>query len=188
MLFKPGTPLYSYEVVREAGSQIIYANYLGAAFVPNLAENPEVMNRTIDLLIEAPNVSRIVFVQQRNYNYNSSQVFLLQELANLYVFLTKQEKILSPLKLSIANSEYLGQRYNDMSYLLITLKRDPVACYSELGRFLREEKINLENTPGELRFDQLNYIVICYLLLSSNCLWKRHLDIRLFILGGCIPD
>ena len=92
MLFKPGTPLYSYEIIREAGNQVIYANYLGAAFVPNLAENPEIMNRTIDLLIEAPDISRIVFVQQRNYNYNPSQVFLLQEIANLYVYLTKLTK------------------------------------------------------------------------------------------------
>ncbi len=158
MLFKPGTPLYSYEIVREAGNQVIYANYLGAAFVPNLAENPEIMNRTIDLLIEAPNISRIVFVQQRNYNYNPPQVFLLQEIANLYVYLTKQEKILSPLKLSIAGSEYLGQRYNDVSYLLMILKRDPIACYVELERFLREERINLENTSEELKFDQLNYV------------------------------
>ena len=94
MLFKPGTPLYSYEIVREADNQVIYANYLGAVFVPNLADNPDIMSRTIDLLIEAPNISRIVFVQQRNYNYSSSQVFLLQEIANLYVFLTKQERFL----------------------------------------------------------------------------------------------
>ena len=57
MLFKPGTPLYSYEIVREAGNQVIYANYLGAAFVPNLAEYPEIMNRSIVLLIEAPIIS-----------------------------------------------------------------------------------------------------------------------------------
>jgi len=176
MLFKPGTPLYSYEVVREAGSQVMYLNYLGAAYVPNIADNSEIMNRAVDLLIEAPNISRVVFVQQRNYSYNSSQVFLLQEIANLYVYLTKQEKILSPLKLSVAGSEYLSQRYNDVGYLLMTLKKDPIVCYVELERFLREEKINLENTPDELKFDQVNYIRLLekfYSLLGGSKLIKE---------------
>jgi len=176
MLFKPGTQLYAYEVVREANNQVVYVNYLGANFVPNLAENSEVMNRTIDLLISAPNVSRIVFVQQRNYNYNSTQVFMLQEIANLYVFLTKQEKILSPMKLSISNSDLLNQRYNDVAYLLMTLKRDPITCYFELQRYLNEEKINLENTLENFKFDQLAYIRLLekfYTLLRNTKLIKE---------------
>src|SRR3989338_7594945 len=116
MLFKPGTPLYSYEVIREEGQQVMYINYLGALSVPNLADNPDIMSRAIDLLMDVPNVSRIVFVQQRNYNYSSAETFMLQEIANLYIYLTKQEKILSTSKLSIMNSEFLGQRYNDVNY------------------------------------------------------------------------
>jgi len=158
MLFKPGTPLYSYEIVREAGHQAMYVNYLGAVNVPNIAEDANIMARTIELLIESPNISRIVFVQQKNYNYGPAETFLLQEIANLYTYLTKQEKILSPTKLSVSTSEYLSQRHNDVSYLLMTLRRDPVACYSELNRFIREEKISLENTPEDLKIDQLSYV------------------------------
>jgi type IV secretory pathway ATPase VirB11/archaellum biosynthesis ATPase len=158
MLFKPGTPLYSYEIVREAGHQAMYVNYLGAINVPNIAEDANIMARTIELLIESPNISRIVFVQQRNYSYGPAETFLLQEIANLYTYLTKQEKILSPTKLSVSTSEYLSQRHNDVSYLLMTLRRDPVACYSELNRFIREEKISLENTPEDLKIDQLSYV------------------------------
>ena len=94
MLFKPDTPLYSYEIVREEDSQVLYVNFLGASFVPSIADDSDVMSRAIDLLIETPNVSRIVFVQQRNYSYNTSETFFLQEIANLYVYLTKQEKII----------------------------------------------------------------------------------------------
>jgi len=158
MLFKPGTPLYSYEIVRESGDQIMYINYLGANFVPSIATDAEVMARTIDLLINSPDVSRIVFVQQRNYNYGSKEVFMLKEIADLYIYLTKQEKVLSPSKLSILNSQYIGQRYNDLNYLLITLKKDPFLCYFELQRLLRQEKINLSMTSSELRLDQASYI------------------------------
>ncbi|MEM0465424.1 MAG: ATPase, T2SS/T4P/T4SS family [Candidatus Pacearchaeota archaeon] len=158
MIFKTGTQLYAYEILKEAGSQTMYINYLGALTVPSIADNPDIMARTIDLLIEAPNISRIVFVQQRNYSYDSSQVFILQEIANLYVYLTKQEKILSPSKLSISNSRYLPERYNDIANLLTLLKRDPISCYIQLNRILRKEKINLEKSPENLKLDQSNYI------------------------------
>jgi type IV secretory pathway ATPase VirB11/archaellum biosynthesis ATPase len=158
MLFKPNTPLYSYEIVREAGSQVIYINYLGAPYVPNIAEDSDIMSRTIDMLMENPNLSRIVFVQQRNYSYGSSETFMLQEIANLYVYLTKQEKILSPSKLSIMNSEYLSQRHKDISHALFLLKRDPITCFFELEKFIRKEKSELENTPENLKIDQVSYI------------------------------
>jgi len=160
MLFKPGTKLYAYEVVRESGVKVIYVNYLGANFVPNIAENPEIMARAMDLLIESPGISRLVFVQQRNYSYDSQDTFMLQEIANLYVFLTKQEKVLNPSKLSILNSSYLGRRYNDMGYLLMTLKSDPVACFVELERFIDMERGQLDKIPESMKLDQLSYIGI----------------------------
>lgn len=158
MLFKPGTALYSYEVIREVDSQVMYVNYLGGDYIPNIAEYPDIMLRTIDLLIEVPNVNRVVFVQQRNYSYESSEVFMLQEIADLYIHLTKQEKILSPLKLSLMNSGYVSQRHEDVSYLLMTLKRDPIACNYEIKRLTEQEKGNLGKTPENLKTDQVNYI------------------------------
>ena len=50
MLFKEGTPLYSYEIIRESGESVLFVNYLGASFVPSLVNSPEVMSRTIDIL------------------------------------------------------------------------------------------------------------------------------------------
>ena len=38
MLFKKGTPLYACEIMREAGEDIMYVNYLGSSDVPSLAE------------------------------------------------------------------------------------------------------------------------------------------------------
>ena len=69
----------------------MYINYLGHPTVPSIADSAMVMARTIDNLIEAPRVSRMVFVQQRNYVYTFNQVSLLVEIAQLYNFLLKQE-------------------------------------------------------------------------------------------------
>jgi len=53
MMFKQGTAVYSYEVMREAGENVMFVNYLGSSYVPNIAENPEVMARTVDDLIDS---------------------------------------------------------------------------------------------------------------------------------------
>ena len=100
MQFREGTKLYSYEVQRQGGEDIIYLNYLGAPFVPSISDYPKVMERAIDVLMENPNASRIVFVQQKNYNYDLNETNLLLEIAQLYVYLIKQEKILSQEKIS----------------------------------------------------------------------------------------
>ena len=122
MLFKPGTPLYAYEVEREADENVMYINYLGAPFVPSLAESAEVMAKVVDYLIKTPDTSRIVFVQQRNYSYDSSQIFLLREIASLYTHLVRQEKVLSVNKLAFNNPAAVGERYNLVNCLIELLK------------------------------------------------------------------
>ena len=80
MIFKKGTPLYAFEIEREQGENVLYINYLTAPLVPSIANNPDVMARTVDLLSDNPNVSRIIFVQQRNFSYAPEQILLLSEI------------------------------------------------------------------------------------------------------------
>jgi len=152
MLFKPGTPLYSYEVQREAGQDVMYVNYLGASYVPSIADSGAVMGVTIDTLMKASNVSRIVFVQQRNYNYDFAQVALLQEIAGIYTQLMNQEKVLSPSKLG-SREELIPERYNVINYLLGLLKSDPVACYTELKRQITSAKASMSGLREDDRYD-----------------------------------
>jgi len=157
-MFKEGTPLYSYEIVRETGENVMYVNYLGAPFVPSLVDYPEVMARTIDILGENTNVSRLVFVQQRNYNHDFEQVKMLEELASLYNFLIKQEKILSPEKLFFASS--LPGIYATMNYILNEVfKRDPVYAYRELKSLLYIQKAEIEKGKNESYARYLEKIV-----------------------------
>lgn len=144
MMFKPDTALFSYEVIRESGENVMYINYLGAPNVPSLAESTEVMGRTIDNLREDSNVSRVVFVQQRNYSYDFSQVSMLVEIGDLQNFLVKQEKIVSPEKLAHLTSVY-HEAYaflnNIVNNLLVT---DPVYAYRELKSQLFSQRAMLE--------------------------------------------
>lgn len=143
-MFKQGATLYAVEVDRKEGESILYVNYLGAGFVPSLAENPEVMARTIDSLIENPGVSRIVFVQQKNYNYPFEQVALLADIAQLYVYLVKQERVLSPERLSLFGD--VGRYHSEISYFIGLLRSDPVASYLEIEKAI--EKIKKAEASG----------------------------------------
>jgi type IV secretory pathway ATPase VirB11/archaellum biosynthesis ATPase len=158
MLFKPGTPIYAFEVEREADQEVMYINYLGASFVPNISDSAEVMSRVIDYLTNTPNISRIVFVQQRNYSYDFAQVIMLQEIANLYLYLTKQEKILTPNKLSFNNPYELPKRYDFVTYILSLLKSDPIACYRYLKNTILSEKAIIERLDERTRYDHSVYI------------------------------
>jgi flagellar protein FlaI len=150
--------LYSYEVKRQGGEDVLYINYLGAPFVPDIAENPEVMERVIDSLIKNPNVSRVVLVQQKNYNYDSKEVNFLLEIAQIYVFLIKQERILSQDKIITNAMQFFSQRYSNLFSFLLLLKRDPIHAYSELRRILIEAKILLGNIETGYKLDQANYV------------------------------
>ncbi len=159
MMFKEGTKLYAYEIQRIAGNDVMYVNYLGAPFVPSLTDSPAVMNHTIDLLLGAPRVSRIVFVQQRNYDYGFLQISLLSEIAQFYNHLIKQMRILSPEKLSLPNCQQcLPVRYNSLNSFLVMLKQDPIMAYQQLKILLREERINLERMPIQCKPCQMNFI------------------------------
>ena len=159
MQFGEGTKLYSYEVQREGGEDVLYMNYLGAPFVPNISDYPKVMERTVDVLIENPNVSRIVFVQQKNYNYDLTETSLLLEIAQLYVFLIKQEKVLSQGKLITNYEQFFSKRYNDVFYFLFLLKQDAIAAYYEIKKIIVEANLLLEKLGLAFRTDQKNYIL-----------------------------
>src|SRR3989344_5878687 len=156
MIFKEGAPIYAAEVERHEGEDVLYVNYLHAGFVPSIAELPDVMLRTVEALAENSNVSRVVFVQQRNYNYSFEQVSFLIEIARIYSFLFKSEEILSQRKLQIFGNA--GDVFGDLSYLLSLLKQDPIGCYVELKNRVKGLRAQLERGHFANRNALMNYI------------------------------
>ncbi len=193
MEFKEGVPLYSYEVRREAGEDVLYFNYLGASFIPSLEDSPFVMERTINALIENPNVSRIVFVQQKNYNYDFKETTFLLEISLLYNYLVKQEKVLSPQKLisSKAEESELSRRYGEIFNILSLLKKDPIVGYFDLKKLIFQVKSSSEaNSPTRgylhllenmrLRFEQTSLISSALSLMQNYKRGDREIYKKLF--------
>ena len=162
MMFKVGTPVYSYEIIRESGENVMYINYLGADVVPSLIDYPSVMARTIDVLSENTNITRVVFVQQRNYSHSFEQVKMLVEIASLYEFLIKQEKILSTAKLSFAGVK-MAEVYNIFNYLINTvLKQDVVMAYREFKALLLKQKSLVTSGRGNEKYVRFLERVLSY--------------------------
>lgn len=162
MMFKPDTPLYSYEVIRESGENVMYINYLGTSFVPSLVDSGEVMARTLDNLKEDPNVARLVFVQHRNYSHDFSQVKILVEIVNLYDFLIKQENILSAEKLASLGANY-NAAYSFLSWVINeVLKQNPIRAYRELKGALFEQRARLERGEDNSEYVRVLEKIIGY--------------------------
>src|SRR3989344_889285 len=124
MIFKRDDQAYKYEVAREAGENVLYVNYNGSKDIPSLIDSPSCMERTINMLLEISNVSKIVLVQSKSYSYDMNHVSMLYEIANIYNYLTKQEKLLE--------HEAEDVRINKMiSIILGLLKKDPIGSYVE---------------------------------------------------------
>jgi flagellar protein FlaI len=160
MKFNKDTPLYSYEMQRDGGEDVLYFNFQGASFVPNLEDNPGVMERVIDGLIENPNISRVVFVQSKNYNYDFKETQMLLEVAQFYVRLLRQEKILSQGKLIVNCEEFFPQRYNDIFNFLYLLKQDPISAFVDLKRILYETRIAYEHSEERCKTDINKYLLL----------------------------
>lgn len=156
MLFKENAPLYATELDRKQGETVLYVNYLQAPFVPSLVDGPGVMARTIDVLIQYPEVGSVVFVQQRHYAYTAPQVQLLSEIARLHTFLTKHEHVTSLELLRLFGS---GESlYADMQYLMDLLRQDPLKSYREV--VTRVMQLRAQLTGGQVTNQQglLGYV------------------------------
>ncbi len=163
MMFKPDAPLYATEVERKQGEDTLYINFLSAPFVPSLAENAMVMERVLDLMLEHPQVSHLVFVQQRNYHYPSEQVLLLSEIANIYNYITKQENLLSLAKLNFFGD--IQQAYTEVSALTLFLREDPLGCYTHLKKRILTIRNEL-SYPGSDNEGRRNLVLFLERLLT----------------------
>ncbi len=169
MIFKAGTKVYQNEIIREGGEDVLYVNYLGYPGTPSIADSAICMSRTIEGLISAPKVSRLVFVQQRNYAYPFAQVNILREIAHIYTYLVEQEKVLSSQKLAPFPQcqKCLPDHYNAIRWLVLALlKQDPIGCYVEARRVLREARINLPKMSKECQPCEENYMQVLEKIIS----------------------
>jgi len=143
-------PEPQYQVTTEAGEKILTINYEGSPYTPSIEDDSNVMSRVFNVLLEVGRVTKIVFVQREEYEYDWSQVRMFLELVDAYRLLVQEENILA-LERKLPGEA--GQRYLPgwLDFLRDTLlqrfKEDPIGAFIELVRRNREELIKIQNPP-----------------------------------------
>ena len=56
-----------YEIVREGQEEVLKIDASRWPYSPSIEDNPVVMSRIIEKLVEFPSSARLILVQQRNY-------------------------------------------------------------------------------------------------------------------------
>ena len=151
MQYKKKEGSCSYDVDTEGEDRVLKVNCTVCTRVPSIEDDPICMASTIQKLAEASHVTKIVFSQKRDYEYEYDQTQLLVEIAKLYNKLLKEKSIFSYNKLKFQNCDKcINEWYNDLQEILFsTLKRDPIGAYVELKRLIRKERIIQEKTVDE---------------------------------------
>jgi len=152
VLFGKSKKPFAYDVLREGEEIILMIDMEDYTQIPSLEDDPICMSRTIDILIEVGLVTKIVYAQKRNYEYDINEVTMLKEIANLYVALTKNKEIFSHGALMVGPQcdRYVARWYPIMQNLVSNvLKRDPIGCYVEIKRLIRDERIRSTKSTDE---------------------------------------
>ncbi len=138
---------FSYDIIKEGDENILRIDCEQITYLPSIEYNAVAMSKAIDILAEVSQVSKIVFVQKRDYEYDFYQTQLLSEIAKLYLKLTKQKDLFSLYSIGAECAEWFRSRYAQMRLLVFRmLKEDPLGAYVELRRELRKESLELEKS------------------------------------------
>ena len=142
---------FEYETYHEGENKILKIYVEKCTFPPSIEYSEVCMAKVVDVLLEASTVTTITLSQLREYEYDFSQTSLLQELANLYKKLNKEERsAYFQLVVNPAHERYLAGSYAQFQNLISKrLKEDPLAAFIELKRLEVRENIKLKNTVDQ---------------------------------------
>ena len=147
VLFGETKKPFSYDVLREGEDTILMIDLEQYTHVPSLEDDSVCMSRTMDILSEVGPVTKIIYAQKRNYEYDFEQTSMIQEFAKLYTQLTKRKDLIG-MNSFLSNprcQKWAGQWYSTVQNIIAdVLKRDPIGAYVELRRNIRDEKIRID--------------------------------------------
>ena len=133
-----------YEIIQEGEDVILRIDYDKEVSIPSIEDSESCLAKTMEILSQVGEISKIVFFQKRDYEYNQAQTSLLKEMAHLYKRLYQKKELMS-YQLLLSNPAYklcLDTSPAEVQRLVTrVMKGDPISAYVELRRVERIEKI-----------------------------------------------
>ncbi|MBW3019271.1 type II/IV secretion system ATPase subunit [Candidatus Woesearchaeota archaeon] len=125
-----------YTIVKEGDEIIARVDAEDCPYFPSIEDEPRAMARAIEILAESDTVTKIVFMQKRDIEYEYDQVNILKEVAAVF----KRAKRYKFLDIRPECAKWSSTRTTQLQELVMTLKTDPLGAYVTLKRIEREEK------------------------------------------------
>jgi len=160
---------YSYELIKEGEETVLRIDCSALTYVPSLEDNAAVMSKTIDLLMEVGVVTKIIYFQKRDYEYEFYDTELIREIADLYKALSKRDDLFSYTAIGPECQQWFGGKYSKIRLLIFRmLKEDPLGAFVQLRRDLRREIIEMEKMADERYVScQKRYVSLLNLLIKE---------------------
>src|SRR3989338_11670462 len=86
---------FSFETYKEGEEVVLRIDAEECPFFPSIEDSELCMSAVVDKLVETPGITRVVFSQKRDYEYDYEQVRMLAEIGKLRNQLIKQQVLLS---------------------------------------------------------------------------------------------
>jgi archaeal flagellar protein FlaI len=141
-----------HDIVRDGEESVIYVNCTKCSYSPSLEDCSICMANIIDILIENPSATKIIFSQKRDVEYDNSQTAILMEIANAFKHLSRQKNIFGYFNLGNQNDcqNCLDKRYNEIHNEIFRLfKTDPIGAFVLVKRIMRRERIKMDKANKE---------------------------------------
>jgi len=134
--------LFNYKIERNENVKIARVDVKDYLNPPLIEEDPIIMAFTVDLMIKEGYLSKVVFVQNEEYEYDEEQLYFLWEVAELIKRLVYEKKIFSLPKFGNECLGTLIKKYEIIkSLVLYEIKQDPLGAFVEIKRLIRQEEL-----------------------------------------------
>lgn len=179
--------VWKYDVLREGDEAIVRFDCQHMLRTPSVEDDPLYMNKAIEVLAEVGKATKIVFFQKRDFEYDYEQTQMLLEIARLFTNVVKQKEFfgLNALSLEGKCKRNIELRYNIIHGTVFRLlKEDPVGCYVELKRIIRNERINLDKTAEPIEGEGLKKYISLLMYVQTKLEHTRLITLALPHLHG----
>jgi archaeal flagellar protein FlaI len=150
-----------FSVDRVGEDTILKADFSNTSLIPSVEDSDFTMSRIIEKLAEMRGITKVVFFQKREYEYDYQQTSMLVEISQIFSKLSREQDKFSITSITqIGCKNYADIWYNQIKDLIFnTLLKDPIGAYVELKRIRRRERILLDKSDIQSEIDCLNYYI-----------------------------
>ena len=137
---------------------IIKVNCLDCVFCSSIEDSDVCMATAIDKIMKVKDVERLILTKTREYEYDYDQTKLLIEIANLYDKLLNEDRLLESSFVREL-SKFIPDISRELEIILKEmLRRDPIAAYVQIKRFIRKYNTRAAKSSGNLKKSYNDYI------------------------------